>query len=466
MVVEWELRPSHPAMHTSRTSVSGSPLIAYPIGAPGRPRSGSRFRMTIWTVCLFLLCGCAGSRFTNARHAFFIDGDPNAAVQILEQGGQNGLSALLAHMEKGLLLNNAGRFSESIAELRQASDLIDLQAYLSVSQLTASLLINDWMTAYKGEYCERLWVHTYLMIDYLMVRRYEDALVEAKQALAVIDTYPEALSEAYFSLALIGLCYELLGEFNDAYIVYERLFKQMPDPAPIQEERLRMGRLAGIDPIGDHTANPPASGSVQPPFAAAGGELILLVGIGSGPVKVASDIVLPPGIRISFPRYDNRGGITGDAGVYAGDRPLTVKRVSTDLNRVARISLGARSKRIIAKEAARVFAKEAIAQQVEQEYDAFVSFMTRLILMATEEADTRSWQTLPARHSLLRLPLEPGSHRLAVTIEGDATRHRIDLPPFTIHAGQRLFFVVRATDRFVGVFGQGSADSQGGDLPN
>ena len=422
-------------------------------------QAGFSFRLAVLALSFFMVGGCAGGKLKAARDAFFIDGDPNTAVQSLEKEHPGGLSALLLFMEKGMLMHRAGRFSESIAELRQASALMEKQDRLSVSQQTASILVNDWMTEYKGEYCERLWVHTYLMIDYLMVNRYEDALVEAKQALKIVDAYPEALSEAYFSLALIGLCYELLDEYNDAYIIYERMARSMPDPESVREELIRMGRLSGIEPDDSQASICRDSDEGHRPFSGAESEVILFVGTGNGPVKVSGDIVLPPGIRISWPRYQNRSVANDFVGVDAGDRRLSAKTVGTDLNRVARISLAKRAKTIIAKEAARVFAKEAIAQQVEKEDDPFTSFMTRLILMAMEEADTRSWQTLPARNTLLRLRLEPGIHHLAVLFEDSGIGHRIDLPPFAIQAGQRAFFVVSATDRFAAVYGGASISS-------
>jgi uncharacterized protein len=422
-------------------------------------RAGSSFRLAVLALSLFMVGGCAGGKLKDARDAFFVDGDPNAAVQSLEEKHPAGLSALLLFMEKGMLLHRAGRFSESIAELRQASALMEKQDSLSVSQQTASILVNDWMTEYKGEYCERLWVHTYLMIDYLMVNRYEDALVEAKQALKIIDANPEALSEAYFSLALIGLCYELLDEYNDATIIYERMARSMPDPESVREELFRMGRLSGIDPVDSQASIYRASDENHQPFSGTEGEVILFIGTGSGPVKVSGDIVLPPGIRISWPRYENRSTVTDLVGVYVGDHRLSATTVGTDLNRLARISLARRAKTIIAKEATRVFAKEAIAQQLKKEDDPFASFMIRLILMAMEEADTRSWQTLPARNTLLRLRLEPGVRHLAVHFESSGTGHRIDLPPFEIQAGQRAFFVVSTTDRFAAVYGGASISS-------
>jgi hypothetical protein len=411
-------------------------------------------RLATLAICLFLANGCANSRIDQARNAFFIDGNPQAAVEILEEDDGAGLSTLLFHMEKGLLLNQAGRFEESIAELREASDLMKKQDYLSISQQTASILVNEWMTEYKGEYCERLWIHTYLMIDYLMVDRYEDALVEAKQALKIFDAYPEALSEAYFSMALIGMCFESLDEFNDAYIVYKRLSGMMPDPEPVRESMSRMGHLSGIqDPAADDMQGTTADDD-HPWVAHEPGEVVLFVGVGNVPVKVAGNIFIPPAIRFSFPRYENRGTVYGDVDLYDADNRLPVMQVTTDLGQVARASLGSRLKQIIIKETARVVTKEAIAQEVGKAHDAIVGMMTRLALMAAEEPDTRCWHTLPASNSLLRLSLEPGVYHLSVKIGGSGINGPINLPRVIIREGQRVFFVVRANENFVSIHGQ------------
>lgn len=423
------------------------------------------YRLAAMTVLIHMVTGCAGGRLKNARDTFINDGDPQTAVQILEKGDSTGLSSLLFNMEKGLLLHQASRFQESIAELRKASSLMKKHDYLRIGQQTASILVNDWMTDYKGEYCERLWVHTYLMINYFLVHQYEDALVEAKQALKIYNAYPEALSEAYFSMALIGLCYETLKEFNDAYIVYKRLAEMMPNPAPVREALFKMGRLSGIEnPVDFEIINPASDENSHPAFPDMG-ELVLFVGMGNGPVKVSGNIFIPPGMRFSFPRYEDRNRTFGYADLYNHDHPLPAKTVTTDLNRVARTSLRERAKQIIIKETARVVAKEAIAREVGRENDAIVSLMTRLALIAMEEPDTRSWQTLPAGNSLLRLPLEPGTHHLTVKIKGGELSNAIDLPPITMQKGQRIFFAVRANENYVSVYGQNQSDGSKAMVP-
>ncbi len=78
-----------------------------------------------------------------------------------------------------------------------------------------------------------------------------------------------------------------------------------------------------------------------------------------------------------------------------------------------------------------------------------------MVLMALEEADTRSWQTLPARNTLVRLPLEPGTRHLTIEIDSGA----IDLPPVTLRCGRRRFYMVRIMDRFSAVYGRSGGET-------
>jgi hypothetical protein len=84
-------------------------------------------------------------------------------------------------------------------------------------------MINDMAATYKGEYCERLWIHTFLMMNFLLQYKYDSALVEAKQALEVFDKYPGSLEGDYFTRALIALCYENMNLWDDVRIEYEKI---------------------------------------------------------------------------------------------------------------------------------------------------------------------------------------------------------------------------------------------------
>jgi hypothetical protein len=116
--------------------------------------------------------------------------------------------------------------------------------------------------------------------------------------------------------------------------------------------------------------------------------------------------------------------------------------LTTNLAEVARQSLEQRKLQLIAKETVRVAAKEAISQEVGHEYGAAAEAVTRISLLLLEEPDTRSWQTLPDRLTLVRVPLAAGEHNIIVGLQGRG-QQRIELPPFLLRKGQRAFFSLR-----------------------
>ena len=126
-------------------------------------------------------------------------------------------------MEKGLILFYQEQYEKSTEALLKASRFIKDQDQVSITEQSSAVVVNDWAITYKGEYSERLWVHTFLMMNYLMQYKYEDALVEAKQALEVYDKYSGSLADDHFTRALIALCYENMNMPDDARIEYEKL---------------------------------------------------------------------------------------------------------------------------------------------------------------------------------------------------------------------------------------------------
>ena len=355
------------------------------------------------------MIGCSSLPLQKARTEFY-SGDLANADNILE--GCKGISEkdlLLCYMENGLILHYMGAYEESTDVLLKASQLIKRQEQISITEQSASILINDWVNTYKGEYSERLWVHTYLMINFLLQYKYESALVEAKQALEVYDKYPESLAGDHFTRALIAVCFENMNLPDDARIEYEKLAEEMGG--------------------GEITPEQPAPGK---------GELILFIGQGRVPTKVSNNIVLPPSIRISIPIYtDDYTPMNVTVQSDGGD--LDPMKISTDLGEVARKSLNDRSAQFLARQGLRAGVKEAIAQEVG-ESNPVGELFARVILFLLEEADTRSWETLPGDLTLARIVLDSGIHNLEIS-SGDL--QTIYLDGIYIPQGRRVYRSIR-----------------------
>ena len=372
---------------------------------------------------LVLSAGCATGKLELARQSFY-SGRLDYATTVLDKPSEiSRRDRLLYYMEKGAILHHLDAYSESIRVLRAAADLIDRQEIISAGRQTGSLVTSEWLTNYKGEYAERLWVHTYLMMNYLLASDPEDALVEAKQALEVYDAHPEALESTYFTRALIAHCFEAVGETNGAYIEYKKLAEMLGDPAPVADKLVMLARRLGFfDEVEKYARHLPAEVRRQMD-AGIGPELIFFVSQGRSPVKIPQNIVVPPSIRFSFATYRERTRMYHDPVIYSAGGEISGRRVRTDLAQALSESLKERAAQIIAKETARVAVKEAISQNIE---DAFLEALIRGAFFVMEEPDTRAWETLPAYWTMIRVPLSPGTE---------------EVPAFTVKNAGRTFNV-------------------------
>lgn len=364
---------------------------------------------TILLLFIFILTGCAGSSLQRARSEFY-SGNLVRADHILEEcKGIPEKDRLLCYMEKGVILFDMEAYKESAEVLLKASRLIKGQDTVSISDQSSAVLINDKVMTYKGEYSERLWIHTFLMMNFLLQYKYESALVEAKQALEVYDEYPGSLANDLFTRALIALCFENMNLSDDARIEYKKLSEAM-------------GRE-------NFSPDPVAQGK---------GELILFIGQGRIPHKYSVDTVIPPSIRISIPRYADSCPPLPIM-IRSDGRAHTPLQVTTDLGRVALKSLNDRAAQYLTRQALRAGVKETIAHKVGDKNE-FAEVLVRAILFLSEEADIRSWETLPGGLTLVRMILDSGVHDLEVSTGNTETAYIdwIDIPE-----GKRLYRSLR-----------------------
>ncbi len=389
-------------------------------------RNARRWCVLVFFSAAAVMSGCASARLQQARSEFYSGNLGEASAALSSPDKVSSREQLLFYMEKGLILHYAGQYPESILLLRKASDLIQAQEVISASQQVASMVTTEWITEYKGEYAERLFVHTYLMMDYLLVNDPESALVEAKQALAVYKDYPEACSGDLFTRALIAHCFEAEGEINDAYIEYKKLAELLPSPALVADRLCDLGsRLGFSDDVKRYQKYLPPSAGKSPKTDEAA-ELIVFAAQGRAPVKVPQNIVLPPSIRFSFATYENVTDGFYPVAAHGSNGTETGSPITTDVGRVLRTSLKDRLTQIIAKETARAVAKEAIARQVD---DPLAELLVRIALLIMEEPDTRCWETLPAYLTLVRVPLRKGLNRIDLGQEGGMPVLEITVTP-------------------------------------
>lgn len=88
---------------------------------------------------------------------------------------------VLLYLDQGLLCHFAGLFKESNENLSLAEKEIDKNFTKSISQTIATGVINDTVQDYPGETYEDLYSNIFMCLNYLHMKKFDDAVVEIKR---------------------------------------------------------------------------------------------------------------------------------------------------------------------------------------------------------------------------------------------------------------------------------------------
>ena len=390
-------------------------------------------RQLAYSLLLFcvLAAGCSSVPINKARDAYW-RGDYEEAKTLLDSSDIASRNRLLALMEKGSILHESGDYEGSSQALLAAAKLLESTDFVSVGKTVAASTVNDNVKTYRGEYAERLWIHSWQIMNFLLLGKNESAAVEARQALRIWDAHEDALAQDYVSRALLGVAFDSVGLFNSALIEYRKLQKLLPSNPQIEQlvaDRAVRSGVATTEQRKQYSGRHKTHG-----------ELIVFISNGRIPRKQSGDLVIYPGERISFPFYPPTFQRNISVTISSKDKDLSAQTLTSNLGNVVGASLKARGTRIAAQHVVRSGVKHALVNAAENESETAAALL-QVALFLLEEADTRSWQTLPGYLSLLRVALPPGSHSLQLntnTQEGNG--ERLDV---TINAGQTLYRRVR-----------------------
>lgn len=392
-------------------------------------------------LTVLLISGCAITPHSDVR-GHWQNNQAQAAIDALETAkSKDGKNALLYHMEKGLILHHQGEYQQSSKEFHQANALIQQFDYLSVSEQTGTLLANDWAAKYKGEYSERLWIHSYQMMNFLLLGDFESAAVEARQSLQVLDQYPDTLENDGFTRALIALSFESVGKINDAYIVYKNLGDTLPNIAAISPALEQHAKTLGFyTQANKHRAN--SAAELRDKSAATHGELILFISSGHIAEKTSTSLLLDNDLRVSFPKYRAQHLPSPSYQLTENGSRLPYTHITTALTHVAQQALDKRGIKLLAKSSLRASLKHNVTEQITDENELAGALIGALFFIL-EEADTRSWTTLPAHLSIVRVPLKAGVHTVVVTSLNGTGKVLGRFNALNLVAGQKAYRVLK-----------------------
>ena len=398
------------------------------------------------------MIGCGGYKFQEVIEPLET-GKPEDAYTYLQKRAPK--EPDIPHqLELGLVAHYANQFAESSKALRTAADIAEDRYTKSVSKELGSLVTSDKLRPYSATQYERLLSHYYSALNYVYLEELDGALVECRRATGLIN-YFKGEDEKYdffgtgFLAYLSGMFFEAAGEWNDALISYKQAaeyYKNASEktgvktPDDIGNALVRLTRRLGFT---DEFERYRGQYGEPPSHPKNTGELILFYESGYVPSKGQAALMFPilktddvedeefvPTLmkregmaydevkleyllRVAIPTIDSHrprfSGISVTVGENQGKGVLV-----EDIESIAIETFNAQRPMILLRTLVRGVGKYLITRQANKKNEA-LGLLTNLAGVLTEQADTRSWQTLPNQIFMVRMPLPAGTHTLKLS---------------------------------------------------
>ncbi len=387
---------------------------------------------------------------------------------------------LLYSLERGRIRQILGQTDPSLEDFRLAMEEIrakDEQALLSVSAATgqvAAVMVNDNALSYQAAGYERVMLHHYQALNYLASHDLEGAGVEIRLATAEQDEAlrrhereeekareaadrkfggwnPDEVMTAYagmdeiagqvknsfqnaYTFYLSAIVYEMLGQSDFAYIDYRKALEIAPDNLYLQQDVLRLAETQAAEDLSLlHQRFPEAS--VQRPLPGEG-EVILLFEDDFVPqlkeIKIPLPIIDLRGrikgtVAVAFPYYPPENSPSRRLTLSCQEREIGSTVPITDARILAMKALKEKMFPLIVRQVLRTSAKALAASEAKKRLGALGEIGASLYNLVSENADLRSWITLPAQAQIMRVTLPAGRQRLSLALPGTGTGREVEI---------------------------------------
>ncbi len=471
---------------------------------PARFRCGAGLAAALLFACLpVFLTGCAMSsafRGYPSRISPLLSAVRHRSPVNLESAiglKARGRDAVLYNMERGRIAQIQGdidgsmaAFREAMARIREQDEAAVLRASGAAQQVGATML-NDNALPYRGKGYERVMLHHYQAINYLLkgdlegcgveirranheqneaLKRHNKEIAKAKQeaderrlntsvlsnrlsrAYAGMDEVAGMVKNSFQNAAtfyLSGVCYELLGQDGDAYIDYKKALEIMTGNRYVQMAALRLARQLGMTEEAAELVKrfPQAAARLRSPPPAGAGELIVFFEDEFVPPKKQIKIPIPlPGATsatfVAFPYYETSRTLPKRLRVDAEAFPSGQTEPVCYMGALAVKALNEDLPQLVLRQALRATAKGVMAKAASDRAGSLAGLLSGFFNYVTESADLRSWNSLPRDVQILRMHVSSGTRRLRLThpSSGAETETEVHVPA----GGKTLVFVLRA----------------------
>jgi hypothetical protein len=140
--------------------------------------------MKAWVlISILLLSACSGysHKTQDIRHAMQYN-QPKLALQLVDQGIEDGKDRWLLKLEKGTILQSLGKYKESIAIFDEIDQKIEILDYTSSTpQALGKMIFADDSGEYRPFAFEKLLVNLFNLLNHLYLGEINEAKIEAKR---------------------------------------------------------------------------------------------------------------------------------------------------------------------------------------------------------------------------------------------------------------------------------------------
>lgn len=383
-------------------------------------------------------------------------GDPGGALARLEDSAKE--DDVLYQLERGLLLRLVGRLEESCRAFDDADRIAEDLFTRSITNEAVSLATTDRMRPYRPPAHELLLARFYQALNYLERGDLEGALVESRRIAQILDERRDSEDPGIERVApvahlLAGLIREAAGEPDAALVHYRRLFADAHASAQVlgrdPPEWLirRCWRLAGAvgvdltgelpEPYDGREPTPPRFTAVLffeqgfvPPRLEARIDVPIFKKEAEndaaqlGPVIGTRGLAIhrdgwaaPRGAEIAYwlaialPYYGPDPFVPAQPRISSGGRTAGADAFANVAGQ-ARDQLAQEMPGIAARTAVRTITKYLAQREAKKQGGEIAGILTNVIGAATEQAETRTWLTLPHEISVAALDLPAAVDRL------------------------------------------------------
>ena len=411
--------------------------------------------MKIWGLSALLLlssvlAGCAGNPMRQydgelkETVGLVKSGSLKQAIEQVEKNNTPGVISqdkdILYYFEKGELLTLDNNYSAARDSWLKADEFVrDWEDNVRTDSSKVmgdigSFLVNDKTRRYDGQDYEKVMLSTNLTLSHLMQGNYDLARIEMKKTyerekliesfrekeydklqeeaktqkvtadvkqmkdypMAELDT-PEVngLKNGFqnaFAHYLAGYFFEVTGESSLAEPGYRNALKLAPNSRIVQ---------AGLKDVGRRRPGPKESDVlfvIESGFAPSWQSVTVPI-----PIPLQSGLTITP---LSFPlvKADNKGFVPATVSVAGKQLPV---ETLTNIDAMARRQLKDQMPGILLRTVIRAVVK-SVAQDQAYKGGVVLGVLANVATVVSEQADDRSWRTLPERISVARATLAQG----------------------------------------------------------